>query len=252
MVLIGFSCFFGFPMVFMDFPMIFIGRSIGFPFVFLHFSMVFIDLVFLWFYMISPGFSLVFISFPMVVIDFSMVFIGFSTVSVYFQWSSLVSGLFSSILHWCAHWFSWFAPVFVSCSLFSSTFHWFSLVFQEALVTVLPVFLSEEFIVVCLRLLLLFLLIETILVSEASFVAIIAQLFLVVVCDVTATVLVNVAAVLFPFFVYYFFPVLFLQARTFQSFSAWISNYKLLSLRLHAAIPLLYWYYTDTNKIKTK
>ena len=67
--------------------------------------------------------------------------------------------------------FLWSARVFPLFSWFSSIFRWF---FHGALVHVLPVFLLEELMVVCRRLLLLFFLIETILNSKARFVAIVA------------------------------------------------------------------------------
>ena len=144
-----------------------------------------------------------------------------------FLWFSLIFQWYSSVLSGFLEfqWFSLVPPFFIGVFILSfgkrRFFHVlidfidFSLVFigfSMALDNVRPVFLLEEFIVVCLRLLLLFFLIDTILVSKASFVANVAPLFPVVVCDAAATVLVNVAAVLFSFFVYNLFCIFFLSS----------------------------------------
>ena len=96
---------------------------------------------------------------------------------------------------------------------------------------------STLLIVVCLRLLLLFLLNETTLVTLVSKVSFVA----VVVCYVTVIVLVHVVAVLCPFFLYDFFPEILSSPDLpiLQSLIAAISNTLLTSVRLHAPLPLL-------------
>ena len=113
-----------------------------------------------------------------------MVFIHFSLI---FICSSMVATFFMNVFID----FLWSAPLFCHCvHRFFIGFHW---VFHGARVHVLPVFLLQELIiVVCLVVFIDW----NILVKKVAFVAIVAPFFPVVVCDGTATVLVNDVAVL--------------------------------------------------------